>query len=58
MTHPQSEATSPAETTATVTGQLKRMTLEAVMIRADGTREDLGVISDSGDLTAPQTPAA
>ena len=37
-------------------GQLKRMTLEAVVIRADGTREDLGIIADSGDLTAPQTP--
>ena len=58
MTTPQSEATSPAETTVAVTGQIKRLTLEAVVIRADGTSEDLGVIADSGDLTAPKTPAA
>jgi hypothetical protein len=29
----------------TASGQLKQMVVEAVVIRADGTREDLGVIS-------------
>lgn len=28
-------------------GPVKRLQIEAVVIRADGTREDLGVVSDS-----------
>lgn len=28
-------------------GRLKRVTVEAVVIRADGTREPLGIIADS-----------
>ncbi len=28
-------------------GKLKRVQIEAVVIRADGTRENLGVVSDS-----------
>lgn len=30
-------------------GRLKRVTVEAVVIRADGTREPLGMIADSND---------
>ncbi len=31
----------------TATGKVKRVQLEAVVIRADGSRHDLGTISDS-----------
>lgn len=31
---------------ATAKQELKRLSIEAVVIRADGTREDLGVISE------------
>jgi len=34
-----------------VAAGVKRMTLEAIITRADGTVEHLGVIADSGDLS-------
>lgn len=36
---------------------VSRATLEAKVIRADGTVEDLGVIADSGLLLQPQKPS-
>lgn len=37
-------------TEVTGKGTVKRVQIEAVVIRADGTREDLGVVSDSSHL--------
>lgn len=38
---------SPIQFSANVTSKPKRMTLEAVVTRADGTVEHLGIIADS-----------